>query len=446
MKTAKQLRAEHAALSDKVQAIVDSAEAAERELDATEKAEVDKALGTKDTPGTLATLRADIERAEKLEAEAAERAKLSNATTNINLTSGNQATVVNVKKAYRPAALRAFSGPTAEADAEKTGRYLFAVLAGHKQSIDWCRSHIEPQFLAAHGENSNELGGFLVFPEMERTIIDLREQYGVFRREAKVSPMASDTKVIPRRASGLTAYFTNEAGSLTESQKGWEQVQMVAKKIYCLTRYSSELAEDAIISIADDLVSEIAYAFAKKEDECGFLGDGTSTYGAIVGLENALNAGSIYTATGHTTFSALTFADFETILGRVPTYVRNVKWYISKAGYYASMRRLADSLSGNSIPDILGGQPLRFMGHDVVISQTLPSALTSTTATTALYCGDLAMAATLGDRRGITIKRSEEAYYSTDEIGIRGTQRFDISVHEKGTATVAGPIQKLLFG
>jgi hypothetical protein len=43
--------------------------------------------------------------------------------------------------------------------------------------------------------------------------------------------------------------------------------------------------EDAIISIADDLAEEIVYAFSLKEDQCGFIGDGTSTYGGIVGCQ-----------------------------------------------------------------------------------------------------------------------------------------------------------------
>jgi HK97 family phage major capsid protein len=47
---------------------------------------------------------------------------------------------------------------------------------------------------------------------------------------------------------------------------------------------STEIAEDAVIAIADWLVGEIAYAFASKEDDCGFNGDGTSTYGGMRGI------------------------------------------------------------------------------------------------------------------------------------------------------------------
>ena len=44
---------------------------------------------------------------------------------------------------------------------------------------------------------------------------------------------------------------------------------MVAKKLAALTLWSSELNEDAMISIGDDLAGEIAYAFSQKEDGRG---------------------------------------------------------------------------------------------------------------------------------------------------------------------------------
>jgi HK97 family phage major capsid protein len=55
-----------------------------------------------------------------------------------------------------------------------------------------------------------------------------------------------------------------------------------------LTTVSNELNEDAFVNLADDVAGEIAYAFAKKEDECGFVGDGTSTYGGIEGVASKL--------------------------------------------------------------------------------------------------------------------------------------------------------------
>ena len=56
------------------------------------------------------------------------------------------------------------------------------------------------------------------------------------------------------------------------------------------------------------------------------------------------------------------------------------------------------------------------------------------------YLGDLRLAATMGTRRGIEIAVDPSRYFEFDQLAIRGTQRFDLNVHEKGTASVAGPV------
>jgi HK97 family phage major capsid protein len=89
----------------------------------------------------------------------------------------------------------------------------------------------------------------------------------------------------PRRTDGLTASFTGENTALTESQVSWDNINLTAKKLGVLTRMSTEIEQDAVVAIADWLVGEIAYAFAAKEDDCGFNGDGTSTYGGMRGTD-----------------------------------------------------------------------------------------------------------------------------------------------------------------
>jgi HK97 family phage major capsid protein len=94
-----------------------------------------------------------------------------------------------------------------------------------------------------------------------------------------------------RRASGVTAYYVGENASITESQKGWDQITLTAKKLACLTRISTELAEDAAINVADDLAREMAYALATAEDTAGWNGDGSSTYAGITGVKTKFVAG-----------------------------------------------------------------------------------------------------------------------------------------------------------
>jgi HK97 family phage major capsid protein len=210
-----------------------------------------------------------------------------------------------------------------------------------------------------------------------------------------------------------------------------------------LCKYSSEIAEDAVISIADDLAMEIAYAFADKEDECGFNGDGTSTYGGIVGLKNAVLAGSKYTAiTGNTAFSTLDLDDFEAMVGKLPQFaVGGAAWYISRVGWANSMLRLAEAAGGNTTAQIAQGAALQFLGFPVVISQVLNSTTSAQTSTDGIcYLANLDMGASFGSRRGVSIAVDGSRFFESDQLAVRGTERFDINVHEKGTSSVAGPI------
>ena len=339
---------------------------------------------------------------------------------------------------------RADGGVSAEERAHATGQWLLATIGGNTRAAQWCADHgIEVRGTSPLTTTTNSLGGYLVPEVLESTIIDLREDRGVARRSVRVMPMASDSVVIPRRASGVTAYFVAENAEITASDKGWDAVSLSARKLAVLCKMSSEVAEDAIISIADDLASEIAYAFADKEDECLFNGDGTSTYRGVVGLKSAVAAGGKVTAaTGNTAFSTLDLEDFEAMVGKLPQYaVANAAWYVSRVGWANSMLRLAEAAGGNTVAQVAGGAPLQFLGFPVVISQVMNSTTTAQTSTDGLaYLGDLRLAATMGTRRGIEIAVDPSRYFEYDQLAIRGTQRFDLNVHERGTASVAGPV------
>lgn len=465
IKSSKAIREEIGELMDKVEAITAVAAEENRDLTDAEKAEIDGILGAGKKgeqgykPGKIDQLEADLARVEKIEAKAAEF-KTRRTETPPQRSDGPQGddaqqTPVNrvarvqipIQHQHRYGKLKSYKGEDAEKRAYIAGRFFLASLYADADSQKWCQEHgIDVRFMGAMREGSNNLGGFVVPVEVEQSIIDLREEYGVFRRESFVTSMAGDTKLQPRRKSGLTAYFVGENEEGTESEKQWDQVQLVAKKTMVLARFSSELSEDAIISMGDDLTGEIAYAFSDKEDACGFVGDGTSTYGKITGVVNALAAGSIVTAAaGNTAFETLDLADFEACVGKLPMYPGiRPKWYISQAGFAASMLRLLDAAGGNTAAMLAAGPTgLQFLGYPVVISQKLNSTLGADASKTKALFGDLRMGSTFGNRRGVSVMLSEHRYFELDQIGIKGTERFDIVVHGRGTATAPGPIVAL---
>ncbi|HXE52771.1 MAG TPA: phage major capsid protein [Tepidisphaeraceae bacterium] len=376
----------------------------------------------------------------------------------------------------RYSSLKHFVGPDADERAYRFGMFCLGVY-GKKQGIDFCLRQGIP-LIDASGEivrdvttktsreNVNTSSGFLVPDEFQNDLIDLREKFGVFRQNAKIVPMASDTRSDPRRVNGVTAYFVGESTAATLSDKQWDRVRLTAKKLMVLTKYSNELNEDAVLNIGDDLAGEIAYAFALKEDQCGFIGDGSSTYGGIVGVTNKLlmvdptgtnNPANIMglvvaSGTGYaTSYNSIVLSDFNKLVATLPEYADvpgQTKWYCSKFFWGSVMQKLATAAGGNRVAEI-EDTPLRksFLGYDVVISQVMPK--TSATSQVCCLFGNLRMAARLGDRRQTTIQMSEHALnaFEQDEVVIRGTERFDIVVHDVGDPTAgAGPAKSAQAG
>lgn len=442
MKKIQLLKEQRAALLARAEALVALRDEETRDWTPEEDAEYNGIVD--DATGSIAKCDRELKsllRLEELQAQAAIRQ-----SGVIDLASGgDRQRIVIPATCRRVGSLKAFKGPDADVNAYTAGQWLLATIGNSGKSQQWCREH-GVEIRGALSGGSNTLGGFLVPTQMETAIIDLREEYGVLRQNAYVLPMASDSATIPRRSSGLTAYFVNENAEITASDVGWDQIGLNARKLATLTKYSSELDEDAVISIADAITTEAAYALAVKEDNCGFVGTGTSTYGGIVGIVTALLAGSEVTAiTGNTAFSTLDLADFENMLGKLPAYPGiQPKWYISKAGWAASMMRLLDAAGGNTIAMLQGGVQPSFLGYPVVLTQVMNSTLTAQTSTEGLVIfGDLRLGVVLGDRRGVSMDMSRDRYFEYDQLAVRVTERFDINVHGVGTSSVPGPIVQL---
>lgn len=331
---------------------------------------------------------------------------------------------------------------TAE-EAYRFGRFVMAA-RGHRKSIDWCQSN--GILTKGHSEGINSAGGFLVPDEFESSLISLRERYGVFRRNARIVPMSSDTKRMPRRKSTLTAYAIGEAAPGTESEQIFDQVNLVAQKFMVLTTASNELSEDAIVNLGDDIANEIAYAFALKEDECGFNGDGTSTYGGIVGVIPEIEG--IASAVGIADVAISSYADFEVedlmaLVAKLPAYADspNCKFYCSKAFYHGAVEKAVYKAGGVTARELKEGVATpSLLGYPVEFVQVMRK--TYTADTIQMLFGDLSLAAYFGDRRQTSIAFSDSALnaFEQDEIAVRGTERFDIKCANLGDATDAGPI------
>ena len=148
----------------------------------------------------------------------------------------------------------------------------------------------------------------------------------------------------------------------------------------------------------------------------------------------------MYTAAAaNTAFSTLDLADFIGAMGQLPEMaMQNAKWFMSRTAYLESVGRLAGASGGLTtevIPE--GPSQVMFLGLPVVFVPVLNSTTGAQVSTNVLCVGDLSQTAVLGTRPGLAIASSNQRYLETDSTAIRGTQRFDISIHGTGDASNA---------
>jgi len=347
--------------------------------------------------------------------------------------------------------LRCFNdSPEAVESAYRCGRWLAATVYRRESDIRWCREHgLETR---AMNEGTNTAGGALVPEEFAARVIRLVETFGTFPGAAENVSMSRDTLVIPKRLTGTTAYFVGEGSSITESEPTYANVSLVAKKLAVGCRMSTEVVEDTagVVSLADAVGLEFGTSLAYKIDICGWIGDGTqATYGGINGIANKIADGthtaSVHTAAvGSVSFETLDIEDFLGAMGKLPIYARQgAAWYVSPAGYAASISRLKYAAGGNTVENIGGAAGETFLGYPVRLVHVLNSTLGSDVSKVKVLFGNLGLSSIYARRRDFSVRLFDQVYATTDQLLLQGTMRFDINHHSLGSNSEVGPVVAL---
>jgi len=444
MKTVKELQAAIQEQHDRVAAILNVAKEESRDLSADEEKEIDEAQGKGDQVGKIGELEAKLDRLLKVEAKQREIARQRFVgVQDQEAVSDNgelNMSAIKVPAKAKAGTVRSYKGQDAEKEAYIAGQFFLSI-NGNENAGSWLKSHGIQNALST---SDNTKGGYLVPEIIESAIIRNVEEFGVARRECRVYPMGVGVTLLPRRAGGFTPVFAGENSTVTASDLAFDQIRLEARKLMVFSSWSSELPEDSIVALGDLLTAEVAQAFAVREDQCLFLGDGTSTYGGMVGLPSALAAGSVATtATNVDTPAEITIASFEDAMGKLLQLPGlQPKWYCHSSIYYNVMQRLGYAAAGNSAVNFNGGFAPTFLGYPVVLCQAMASGGPTTDLSGSFICyfGDMSRAVTMGQKRGISIAVDNSYGFNTDSIFFRATERFDLNCHERGTATAGGPI------
>ncbi|MBN2842831.1 MAG: phage major capsid protein [Sedimentisphaerales bacterium] len=357
--------------------------------------------------------------------------------------SGRTAKIIIPATARRSYGLKAFKGDEGNERAYAFGQFLLARL-GNQSSIQWCSDHgISVDKYAAITSNDAS-GGYTIPTIFDADIAKLTFDYGVARKFCNVRQMTSDTLNRPKTSVGLTAEFMVENAAdntaLTEVSKTYSNIQLVAKTLGILTAMTRQLSDDAIISIADDLMDDMARAFAAKEDACLF--NGTGAAGAVWGGITGLTSKGIVSVSA-ATLAAVTLANLRTVISKVSSTSRlGSRWFINPTVFDANFAPLLDAVGGQTADNMAKGVDYtRLLGYPVTLTDamdTIPGANKY-----AAFFGNLSQAADFGDRQQTSIELNDSTYFAKHMIAVKGIERIDINIHSIGAGGEPNPIAGL---
>ena len=332
-----------------------------------------------------------------------------------------------------------FTGTRDEANykAYAFGQWARSIM-GNRKAAEWVKNNLKAQ-----SEGTTTAGGFTVPDPLSSDLIYLREGYGIGRQNCRVYPMSADVLLVPNATASTTVYYPGENTAITASDLTFAQVSLTAKKMAVLTQVSKELAEDSVIDFGATLARDMAFVMAKEEDRVIFNNATDATSGIDGALWAVYNlnatkaniASLVLFATGQTITYSPTLANLASMVGKLPTYAANAKWYMHKEIWFNAIAPLLQALSGNAIGDIqnaYGPNPTLF-GYPVVFVQNMQKTLAASTPY--ILLGDLSMGTVFGDRRGVTIDVSDQRYFVEDSLAFKGTERFAFSAFDTGNVS-----------
>lgn len=222
---------------------------------------------------------------------------------------------------------------------------------------------------------------------------------------------------IPYPTTGLTSTVTAQApsASYTETELAFGSVSLNAYKQGGIIKVSEELLNDSDFDLTTYINQEIGLAIGEKEENLFVSGSGTNeTRGFLrttAGItDTTVNSGSVA--------DGLIDAQF------VNSHLRTNGVYVFGAGLAKAARKIKTT-EGDYLwtPSLIDGQPDRFNGRPVFVTDSAPATLTAGTVAGAyLVPSDLV----IGDRVPVTVQRLNELYSAAGFVGFKFVKRSDM--------------------
>ena len=273
-------------------------------------------------------------------------------------------------------------------------------------------------------------GGFTVPDEFERQLIEGLEENNIFRTLAHTIHTNSGTRTIPLATDSGSASWIEEGAAIQESDMSFAQETLSAYKLGCMIKVSNELLNDSAFNIAAHIAQRFGVRFGNAEEDAFINGTGPSANPQVTPSQPTGILTSLTATAGNTTEDAIT-VHFDNIY---KLYYSLKSPYRRKASFLCNETLLLQLMllkDGNQNyiwkPGLEVGKPDTILGRPIYTSGYMP-AISGDAAADAgkkvLLFGDFSYY-WIADRQSRTLKRLNELYAVTDQVGFIGTQRVD---------------------
>ena len=273
-------------------------------------------------------------------------------------------------------------------------------------------------------------GGYTVPDEFERQLIQALEENNVFRRLAKTIHTNSGTRTIPIAMDNGSASWIEEGAAIQESDMTFSQETLSAFKLGCMVKVTNELLHDSAFDIASYIAQRFGVRFGNAEEDAFINGTGVTTNPQVTPSQPTGILTTLTASAGNTTDNAETvhFDNIYKLYYSLKSPYRRKASFLCHESLLLQLMLIKDR-NGNYIwkPSLDVAKPDTVLGHAIHTSSYMPG-ITGTVADDGgkkvLLFGDFSYY-WIADRQNRTLKRLNELYAVTDQVGFIGTQRVD---------------------
>jgi HK97 family phage major capsid protein len=285
----------------------------------------------------------------------------------------------------------------------------------------------------AFGSTVPSDGGFLI-PEILRSeLLRVALEQAVVRSRARVVPMESLTVPYPMLDStsnassvygGVVGYWTEEAGTLTESAPTFGRIELAAKKLTLYSEIPNELFSDSIISLQQFMNESYPEALAWFEDVAFTDGNGA---GMPLGYMNAPAAVSVAKESGQPAATIVWENIVKAYSRMLPSSIARAVW-VAHIDTFPELATMALSVGtggsavwiGTPAADGAGAPPMTILGRPVIFTEKVSSLGGA---------GDINFVDfgyyLIGDRQAMQAQTSTEYKFGNDKTAVRVIERVD---------------------